>query len=346
MNAAAAVSSSPSITYQTLLRGYEVMRCFKLKINILFIVILLVLFFISNRILSHKKEVLLRISNENDSLYSKLLYTHPDYPTVKGRPFSGLITHGHILQKYLDHPTITLNPKHKIQPQLITALSSNHFIEHTLTVDKFLQFFPNHKPVLVYDLGLTDEEKDYFLLEKHRYRLREFDFSKYPEKFKWLKNMSWKIILMMECLMEFSACLWFDTSLVIDHSPTQLINDYIYERKSSFVYYINTAGHNVAWATHPEMFAYFPSNISRLNDVDFKMSQAGATITYNTEDLKHGIMKWAIACALTPECIMPNYELNAKRIKYGTKTNPFGNFDNHYCNKSLAPATQPFTRGV
>ena len=58
------------------------------------------------------------------------------------------------------------------------------------------------------------------------------------------------------------------------------------------------------------MFAYLPSNISKFNMEDFHTSQAGAVILYNTDELMHGIYKWAIACALTKECIMPSYELN------------------------------------
>ena len=69
-----------------------------------------------------------------------------------------------------------------------------------------------------------------------------------------------------------------------------------------------------------------------MNQKDVPMSQGGATIIYNTVDLRDGIMKWAVACALTPECLMPNYELTEARTGlYGTRFNPWGNFEHRHC---------------
>lgn len=76
-----------------------------------------------------------------------LMYHHPDDPKIRGRPFSGLIDYGDVLKKYLKSREIKL-PKidfergqknltfvkekfgNLYQPQLVTALSSNHFKEH------------------------------------------------------------------------------------------------------------------------------------------------------------------------------------------------------------------------
>ena len=52
------------------------------------------------------------------------------------------------------------------------------------------------------------------------------------------------------------------------------------------------------------------------------MPQSGAQILYNTVELQQGFMKWAIACALTMDCMFPNYELSEVRIKFGTRYNP------------------------
>ena len=64
------------------------------------------------------------------------------------------------------------------------------------------------------------------------------------------------------------------------------------------------------------------------------MGQAGATISYNTEEFKNKVMKFALACALTPDCIDPPYELHPI-IK------PNGKFDIHYCDGKVDPH-QPF----
>jgi len=38
-----------------------------------------------------------------------MMYLHPEFPSVRGRPFSGLITHSHILKEYLASSTIELD---------------------------------------------------------------------------------------------------------------------------------------------------------------------------------------------------------------------------------------------
>ena len=113
-------------------------------------------------------------------------------------------------------------------------------------------------------------------------------------------------------------------------------------RSRTTLYYIKPAGHNTAWATHPNMFSYLPSNISHFNlnktqaeqlnpPQDWAMSQSGAIIAINSFEFKHKIMKYAISCALTQDCIAPNYEMTDKRIRFGSRYNPYGNFDNRYC---------------
>ena len=70
------------------------------------------------------------------------------------------------------------------------------------------------------------------------------------------------------------------------------------------------------------MFAYLPSNISHYNldskisqdlgqdpNVYWRLSMSGAIIAYNTHFFKHRIMKFAIACALTIECMDPLFGL-------------------------------------
>ena len=263
-----------------------------------------------------------------------MMYTHPEFPLVRGRPFSGLETHSHILQAYLDSKTIKLDPQNKISPQPITAISSNHFAEHQVNAKFFFKIFPNEKTVLI-DLGLTEIQKK-LIKNDERYIYKKFDFEKYPEKTTWLTNMAFKVFSIMECLMIYQACMWWDASIKFNKNYDELLKNYVYGRNSSFVYYIKPAGHTVAWATHPLMFSYLPSNITKMNliQVSSLMSQGGATIIYNTIDLREGIMKWAIACALTPECLMPNYEMTEVRTqKYGTRFNPWGKFELKHCSK-------------
>ena len=123
---------------------------------------------------------------------------------------------------------------------------------------------------------------------------------------------------------------------------------YIYARNSSFVYYIHPAPHNAPWATHPIMFSYLPSNITKLNQKTANMCQSGAVLMYNTVEFQQKAMKYAIGCALTPECMFPNYELSERRTdimneRMAEKSNPWGSFEHKHCpGFSKAPWNKPF----
>ena len=262
-----------------------------------------------------------------------LAYTHPENPDVKGRTFSGLQNHSHILQTYLNSQEVTINDNLRpklFKPQLLTGLSSNHFIEHKQSIVTAWKHFKNAS-VVIYDLGLDEDQVEFFKNDT-RYIYKKFDFEKYPEHVKYLQNMSFKVLSLMECLISYQICIWFDTSILFKRSAVMLTYKYVLSNKSSFVFYIKSTGHNTAYATHPMMFAYLPSNITRFNQPGNNglMSQGGAIILLNTQELKHKIMKFAIACALTRECISPPYHLT-EDTEYGLK----------YCNEKYPP-THPF----
>lgn len=210
-------------------------------------------------------------------------------------------------------------------------------------VKPYLGFFhfPN-TTILVYDLGLSESEANYFMTNpNYIYKNFTVHYPNLPPHVKWLTSMAFKVLIITECLTDYQICLWFDTSIVFHASPDKLISKYVLDRGSSFVYYINPAHHNVAWATHPIMFSYLPSNISKFNTKTMEMSQGGAILLYNTKFLKQKIMQYAVACALTHECLAPNYELTSKRVPFGS-FNPFGNFEHRYCNTSYNPWNHPF----
>ena len=279
-----------------------------------------------------------RLTENGDDLYLSLLYAHPENPDILGRPFSGLIKHAHILTVYLNTPTIKIDPNNRIKPQLLTALSNDHFKEHVANSVQLFKLFPDQQ-VCIFDIGLSNSQAAYFK-NSTKYIYKKFNFTKYHEKTVYLTGMSWKVFVHMECLMEFGACQWFDASILFTTNIDKILNEYVYERNSSFVYYIRPAGHTTPWATHPFMFSYLPSNITKMNSKMYKMPQSGAQILFNTDELKNKFMKWAISCALTPECMFPNYELNEVRIPFGTRFNPYGTFEHKHCsseNNALRP---------
>ena len=162
------------------------------------------------------------------SSLENIMYSHPEFPNVRGRPFSGLLTHKHILEEYLASSTIELDYTNKIEPRLITGLSDNHFSEHQVTVESVFEKFSDQlsrQKIVFYDLGLTSLQA-MKIRQDERYEYRKFDFSKYPAKTKWLTNMSFKVFAMMECLMEFKSCMWFDTSIRFEKNYTRIVDKY------------------------------------------------------------------------------------------------------------------------
>ena len=91
----------------------------------------------------------------------------------------------------------------------------------------------------------------------------------------------------------------------------------------------------VYFATHPDMWAYLPSNITRYqtpkdnSTEDTKQSQSGAMAFYNTNELKHKFYKYAVACSLTNDCIFPNYPLLSTMNK--VTVNGVSIYFNHDC---------------
>ena len=106
-------------------------------------------------------------------------------------------------------------------------------------------------------------------------------------------------------LSEFGSICWFDSSIWFWKSPEEGINEKIRKHDSSFMYYIKEAGHDIRSHTHPRMYSYFPSDLAKHSAHTTHMKMAGAVIIYNDDRFRDNIMKWAILCALTADCIYP-----------------------------------------
>ena len=100
------------------------------------------------------------------------------------------------------------------------------------------------------------------------------------------------------------------------------------------------------FSCRPGFFTHFPTlssslGITKMNSRGYLMPQSGAQILYNTVDFREKFMTWAISCALTPECMFPNYELSEVRIPYASRYNPYGSFELKHCDIKN-PSSRPF----
>ena len=110
----------------------------------------------------------------------------------------------------------------------------------------------------------------------------------------------------MEILMEFGSISWFDSSVNFSKKSSKEIqhiyNHHIVSENSSVLYYTKPGTKCISEATHANMFSFLPSDIEKLSRKNgANMKPAGSVLMLNTEEVKYGIMKWALACVLTKD---------------------------------------------
>lgn len=233
-------------------------------------------------------------------------YRDPNNPNQNiGRPFPNTPYVRKHWYKYMQSRTLPLNYKMYSKPQLVTAFSANHFHEHVTHVPNIKEKFPGQK-VVVYDLGLEPEQVQYLQSNPDFYIYKKFDYGDYPDHVRVLKNYAWKTLIWAETLPEYGSILWFDTSIYFFKNANEAIYKHIVEQDTCWVFYIKAAAHDIASFTHPKLWGYFPSNYTKYNTPDDSyMKMAGAVIIYDTDKCRYNILKWAILCALTKDCISP-----------------------------------------
>ena len=157
-----------------------------------------------------------------------LMYHHPDDENIRGRPFSGLENEKYlkIYNRYMESKEIELSKDKLIMPQALTAISENHFLEHNLTITTFFEHWPNGSKVMLWDLGLAADKVEYIKNNPDKYIYRRFDFSAYPPVVRWFPSHAFKIFCIMECLIEFGACMWMDSSISWTGDPKKLISHF------------------------------------------------------------------------------------------------------------------------
>ena len=235
-----------------------------------------------------------------------LMYQHPKNPYLRGRPFSGLKNEKYlkIYQRYLNSKEVVLTHAELKMPQVMTGISENHFLEHNLTIQTMFEFWPNGTKCQIWDLGLSVQNVAYLKAHPEKYIYRKFNFEDYPALTKWYPAHAFKIFAIMECLIEFQACVWVDSSIRWRDSPLPMLKTFGQIDLSPFFFFIQSTWHDSVYASHPDMLAYFPSNTTRY--LGTSQAQSGAMVIWNTHEMKHKIMKYAVACTLTPECIYPD----------------------------------------
>jgi Protein of unknown function (DUF1647) len=183
---------------------------------------------------------------------------------------------------------------------IVTGADSSHFKSLCQLLLSVFRFEINPR-VVVYDLGLSETERQYlqktFSLEK----FRRFDYSQYPDYFNMKINSgeyAWKPVIIDEVLNEFKGCVcWMDAGNIVT-GPLNTLRKIV---NNVGMYSPVSQGLIVEW-THPETLKYL--NVSK--NLMRRRNLTGACVSAKYENLKarNLVCQWK-HCALTRECIAP-----------------------------------------
>ncbi|GFO07630.1 hypothetical protein PoB_003413500 [Plakobranchus ocellatus] len=192
---------------------------------------------------------------------------------------------------------------------LMTAASSNHFLESQALLQNIHQFvFPHLKnfALLFYDIGLTGRERRD--MEKYcRCQVLSFPFHELPEYVQNLKCYAWKPVMIKAHIHQANVVLWLDASIRFNGDSDQL--HLLIQRVKERGVQIGGSSADTAFRTFRSMFHYFGDEPCMY----LGMGQAQATIGgYNNEPFVHrAILEPWVACALNQDCMCPANNLSA-----------------------------------
>ena len=184
---------------------------------------------------------------------------------------------------------------------VVTGASSNHFDTLCAFLHNFKLNNPTSIPLIVYNLGLSVEEKKIISSRVPSASILDFDFELYPSFFD-IKSAAgeyaWKPIIISETLLSFDRVLWLDTG-------NRLANTEVLRRAFAFIerdgfLTTQTSGTTQMWV-HSDSLKFF--NASKL---DVQMCN-GAIVGFDrthSQVMTKIVSPWR-ECALLRECIAP-----------------------------------------
>ena len=181
----------------------------------------------------------------------------------------------------------------------VTSLSSNHFNEARDYFGSLQLYYPRTK-IVVYDLGLSEDERRTLKTYCNVAEIRPFRYEKYPAHVRSLLLYSWKPLVVQEASKDFEVILYGDSSvrmLSSDMSPA--IRELI-----KFPFLSGSPHGRIVALTHEGMIKYLHSP-SRYEMRNFDGTQGGVWIMWANSLMKRTMIpEWA-DCALHMECIAP-----------------------------------------
>ena len=195
----------------------------------------------------------------------------------------------------------------------VTSLSSNHLPEAQDYFGSLHRFYP-HLKIIVYDLGLSENERRTLKSYCNVAEIRPFRFANYPGHVRSMYLYSWKPLVVQEASRDFEVILYGDSSvrmLSSDMSPA--INQLI-----KFPFLSGSPHEKIVALTHDGMINYLHSP-PRYEMRNFDGTQGGVWLMWANSLMKRTVIpEWA-DCALHMECIAPEGGTQLWGCKKATK---------------------------
>lgn len=204
------------------------------------------------------------------------------------------------LYNLIDKLKFSLKIKPKSDVIIVSAADSSHF-KSLVQFIKSAIYYERHSKLVIYDLGLTEEQADFVKNNLPQVVLRVFDYNKYPS-FLSIKidagKFAWKPVILYDVLNDFKcSTIWLDAGCLITQ-PLYRIRDVINKRG----FYSPTASGTIQEWTHPKTIEYLNVHQDLLN----KRILAGGIVAvdFNCSQALRLVEKWK-ECALVKECTAP-----------------------------------------
>lgn len=239
---------------------------------------------------------------------------------------------------------IDLHSQAAPEPVFVTAFDNPFFRNGERLIASIRKLGFKNKIVL-YDLGISNENLMLLKEKACNVEIRYFNFTKYPEYTKHMKEYRWKPIAIAETLRDFGAIWYLDSSVIFEKQNVTHVYDLvnchgkvssrppilsssardlretreshedgwnrdIWERnlkecRKGQYLMHGYSGHGILSATNPAVYKYFPTNPTELKKQKAKMYDAGFVYAVNTRQTMMNVVKWYFLCALQEDCMAP-----------------------------------------
>ncbi|KAH7709866.1 Protein R05A10.7 [Aphelenchoides avenae] len=187
-------------------------------------------------------------------------------------------------------------------PVFVTAASSDHFMEMRGALNSMWSRYPN-ATFVIYDIGL-DADQSAEAVKWCNVEFKKFAFDKYPAHFRTGKKYAWKFGIIAEQLKANREFFWLDASGRLSCDDLSVFPKSVRNSTAeSFLIFREQSQHSIFAATHPGMYEYFPQvNLEFLKAQTQKESNV---LFFSDSNYTRELVKWALLCALTEDCIDP-----------------------------------------